>query len=162
MEDNKDTFTFTGEDTLDLSMLDTMSIPSLTTEDILTLSNTSPTWGNLATITLTGSANNGWTSQPYIYTVGGGGGGGTYNTVGGSWSSTQPSVKIQGDADIDGNLKVGGINIVDMLQKIQDRLAILVPDPKRLEKYAALQEAYEHYRTLEALCIEQDDPNPEK
>jgi hypothetical protein len=49
-------------------------------------------------------------------------------------------------------IDINGISLADTLAKINDRLAILVPDPKLLAKYAALQEAYDHYKTLERLC----------
>jgi hypothetical protein len=120
------------------------------------------------TVTLNGSYHNGWTTIPssgsvYAVSAGGGGGGGIYTQQNNIWQShaTSPSVQIKGDADIEGNLKVGGVNIVDMLAKIQERLAILVPNPDRLEKYEALKMAYEHYKTLEALCVEESNP-PEK
>jgi hypothetical protein len=74
-------------------------------------------------------------------------------TVGTTSSS---ALKVSGDADITGNLMVQGTNVTEVLAKIQDRLAILVPDPKLLTKYEALREAYEHYRTLEALCVDSD------
>ena len=38
------------------------------------------------------------------------------------------------------------------LEDIQKRLAILVPDPAKLEHFAALKKAYDHYKLLEALC----------
>ena len=40
-----------------------------------------------------------------------------------------------------------------VLNQILDRLKILVPDPELLEKHEALAQAYEHYKTLEALCV---------
>ena len=91
----------------------------------------------------TGSSNGTWATNPYV-------------TVG---ATTNSVLKVSGDADIQGNLTVNGSNISEILAKIQDRLAILVPDPKRLEKYEALQQAYEHYKLLEALCVEQNNPN---
>jgi hypothetical protein len=39
-----------------------------------------------------------------------------------------------------------------MLTTIEKRLAILTPDPAKLEHFEALQKAYQHYKTLEALC----------
>ena len=39
----------------------------------------------------------------------------------------------------------------DRLTTIEDRLSILVPDPEKLKKWEALQEAYNHYKSLEAL-----------
>lgn len=80
-------------------------------------------------------------------------------TTGSTWNTTyttNPSLKVSGDANIEGNLTVQGVDITDLLAKIQQRLAILVPDPKLLEKYEALREAYDHYRTLEALCVNAD------
>ena len=72
-------------------------------------------------------------------------------TVSNSYSS---GLHVQSDAKIDGDLTVQGISIVKTLEKINERLAILVPDPDKLEKYAALKKAYEHYKTLEALLQE--------
>lgn len=66
------------------------------------------------------------------------------------------TLQVSGDADIKGNLTVNGSNITEILQQIQDRLCILVPDPKLLNKYEALRQAYEHYKTLEALCVDVD------
>jgi len=45
------------------------------------------------------------------------------------------------------------------LEAIEERLNILVPDPTKLEKYEALQKAYEHYKTMERLCVEEEDDN---
>jgi len=125
--------------------------------------NVAPT-GN---ITLTTSATGCYTYS----TLTGTGGSGSYYTSNGSgptWTTaTSPMVtvgatsnsalKVSGDAEVEGTLKVGGVNITDLLAKIQDRLAILVPDPARLEKYEALKQAYEHYKVLEALCIDETD-----
>lgn len=37
------------------------------------------------------------------------------------------------------------------LSTIEERLLILQPDPAKLEKWEALKEAYNHYKSLEAL-----------
>lgn len=162
-----------SSDSEDLFTFDMAEIPALTTADIqpLTMANIGNidlTGLNMSTVALTGSYANGWTNTAgTVYTVGvgagGSGGSGAYTYQNSIWqnAATSPAVKIQGDADIEGNLKVGGVNIVDMLAKIQERLAILVPNPDRLEKYEALKMAYEHYKTLEALCVEESNP-PEK
>lgn len=71
-------------------------------------------------------------------------------------TASNSALKVSGDADIQGNLTVNGTNISAVLAKIQDRLAILTPDPRLLAKYEALREAYEHYKTLEALCVDSD------
>jgi hypothetical protein len=69
--------------------------------------------------------------------------------------TTTPSIQVKGDAEFEGNVTINGANLAETLHRIQDRLAILVPDPKLLDKYEALQQAYEHYKLLEALCVEQ-------
>jgi hypothetical protein len=47
----------------------------------------------------------------------------------------------------------------ERLEAIEARLNILVPDPAKLEKYEALQKAYEHYKTMERLCVEEEGDN---
>lgn len=42
-------------------------------------------------------------------------------------------------------------HLQEQLDAINERLAILQPNPEHLEKYEALREAYEHYKTLERL-----------
>jgi hypothetical protein len=38
------------------------------------------------------------------------------------------------------------------MEKIEDRLAILAePDPMKLEKFAALKKAYDHYKLMEKI-----------
>ena len=58
------------------------------------------------------------------------------------------------DLCVDGDIKVGGKSLKDFMETVSDRLSILTPDPKLLEKYDALKEAYEHYKILEKLCTD--------
>jgi len=85
---------------------------------------------------------------PYITT--------TNNTWIGSGSfnaaSTPSTLQVTGDAEFAGDVKIKGVSIAKVLEDIQKRLAILVPDPAKLEHFAALKKAYDHYKTLEALC----------
>jgi hypothetical protein len=67
-------------------------------------------------------------------------------------STYSPGMNVKGDASIDGSLKVNGIDIAAAIEKINKRLAILVPDPAKLEQFEALKKAYEHYKMLEDLC----------
>ena len=81
-----------------------------------------------------------------------------YNGSNGSsmWSTAvgtnTPTIKVTGDAEFDQDIKVKGISVLKTLEEINRRLAILVPDPAKLEHFEALKKAYEHYKTLEALC----------
>lgn len=89
---------------------------------------------------------------PSSYTINSGG---TYSTS--AWTSisnngSQPSLQVTGNAEVAGTLKVGGKDIAKSLEAIEKRLAILVPDPDKLEHFEALKKAYEHYKLLEALC----------
>lgn len=67
-------------------------------------------------------------------------------------SAPHPSLQVTGDADFEGDVKIKGKSILTTLETIEKRLAILQPDPEKLEHFEALQKAYEHYKTLEALC----------
>lgn len=80
---------------------------------------------------------------------------------GASWgSTTNITTPLQVDGTITAkDLELDGVSVKHILQTIQDRLGILVPDPAKMEKYAALKAAYEHYKTLEALCREDDKPD---
>jgi hypothetical protein len=70
------------------------------------------------------------------------------NTIGISYS--YPTTEVKGD------LVVKGKNINNILDKIQDRLAILdEPNPEKLEKHAALKKAYDHYKLMEKLIGEE-------
>ena len=90
----------------------------------------------------TGAGGNGtWSTQPYsIYSTGMG-------------SITGPAgLHVNTDAIFEGDIKWKGRSLGDMLTTIEKRLAILTPDPAKLKHFEALQKAYDHYKTLEALC----------
>lgn len=69
-----------------------------------------------------------------------------------STTNNPSSLRVSGDAEFDGDITIKGVKLNDMLADIQKRLAILVPDPAKLEHFEALQKAYQQYKTLEALC----------
>lgn len=118
--------------------------------------NTSPAYSN---ITITG-AGTGAVLATTSYSTGA-----TWTTTGANspyvvvGATSKSALQVSGDAHIDGNLRVKGVDVGEVLAKIQDRLAILIPDPVLLEKYSALKQAYEHYKVLEALCVDETNPN---
>lgn len=61
---------------------------------------------------------------------------------------TAPTIELDELDGLEYNVKDP---IEERLSAIEDRLAILKPDPEKLEKWEALREAYEHYKSLEAL-----------
>ena len=106
---------------------------------------TASTWPSYGNVTI----NAGGTSSSYLYS------GGNWGTITNN-NLTSSGLHVSTDAVIEGDLTVQGISIVKTLEKINERLAILVPDPKKLEKYKALKKAYENYKTLEALIQDTD------
>jgi len=105
------------------------------------------------------------------YSIGAIGSSGSFLTSNGSngtsWSnittgSANPSsLNVKGDAEFEGYVKINGVSFAKALDDIQKRLAILVPDPAKLEHFTALKKAYEHYKTLEALCEIPKEENKE-
>lgn len=93
---------------------------------------------------------------------GGGGGAGQFITTTNTaiqWAqpliNNGASMQVKGDTEFDGNVKIKGHDIVKLLEKIEDRLAILMdPTPEKLEKFQALKTAYNNYKLMEKLCIE--------
>jgi hypothetical protein len=78
--------------------------------------------------------------------------------AGASWASTNATtatgrLKVEGkDADI----YINGQSLSDWMSAVDRRLSILRPNPELQEKYSALQDAYDHYKTLESLLYEQE------
>lgn len=102
------------------------------------------------------------TGTTWVTLGGGGGGGGGYTTgstgptyahyvgaTGASYSDyTQSDIVLRRPGKPD--LKVG-----ESLDLIMERLGILTPDMAKLEKYAALKKAYDHYKLIESLIQEE-------
>lgn len=126
-----------------------------------------PTYSYTGGGTILGGGTTSWnTSSPGYGNI-------TINTSGGmngTWGSSSPltaaihsstaGLKVTTDAEFDGDIKWQGRSLGEMLMKIESRLAILTPDSKKLEHFAALKKAYDHYKALEALCelpVEEDD-----
>lgn len=79
------------------------------------------------------------------------------NGAGNSWSTitagtNTPSLHVTGEAEFENDITIKGVSIIKTLNDINKRLAILVPDPEKLEHFEALKKAYDHYKMIEALC----------
>ena len=101
------------------------------------------------TITLPSSFTIGSASSSNYYTTGTGG----YTSI-----NTSPSVNITGagiDMAAGTDISIDGKSLKTFMNKMEERLAILIPDPAKLEKFEALKKAYEHYKLMESLCQEQ-------
>ena len=85
---------------------------------------------------------------------------GLYSTSASNWGNVTltsgaqptPSLTVTGSANFESDIIIKGVSLQKTLNDIQSRLAILVPDPAKLEHFAALKKAYDNYKTLEALC----------
>lgn len=81
------------------------------------------------------------------------------NGTGATWANnTNAKMTAKGQLHLEGegaDLVINGVKLSDILNGITDRLAILQPKPELLEKYENLRQAYEHYKTLEALLHEE-------
>ena len=85
----------------------------------------------------------------------------TSNGTNTSWITADPSLKgatlsVKGDADFEGELTIKGKSLTDMLEKIEERLAILHPNPELEDKWDELKELGKRYKELEAEIIEKE------
>ena len=120
--------------------------------DTITIDASNMYGSNTITLPSTTIANGGYTigsTGSTMYTTGTG----HYN-----WNTTtSPSVNISTDGiemAAGTDIKVDGKSLKEFMSKMEERLAILIPDPKKLEQFAALKKAYEHYKLMEQLCQE--------
>ena len=107
-----------------------------------------PSWNTMGSITLPTTSITGAIGSSYTYSTGP-----SY-----TWSSS-PTVVTIGNDGIDmaagTDIKMDGKSLKEFMTKMEERLAILVPDPAKLEKFEALKKAYEHYKLMEKLCQEE-------
>ena len=93
------------------------------------------------------------------YTIGSTGSNGQFYTTGTgghNWNNP-PTVNITGtgiDMAAGTDISIDGKSLKTFINKMEERLAILVPDPAKLEQFAALKKAYDHYKLMEKLCQE--------
>lgn len=96
---------------------------------------------NIPGITVGGFCNTTWNTGTAGYTI---------NTPPSTVSISTGGIEMAEGTDI----TVGGRSLSAFMKTMEERLAILVPDPAKMEKFAALKKAYEHYKLMEKLCQE--------
>lgn len=157
-----DSITSIDTDIIDISGLtvgglSTTGIPAITTIDMSSYTSTTGSYSTICNPTATVSGTSYSYSTPYTIS----GANGTSST----WVTTntsQSGIQVKGDAEFDGDIKWKGRSLGEMIEKIESRLSILTPNPKKLEQYEALQKAYRHYKMLEALCEEKTESEDDK
>jgi hypothetical protein len=117
---------------------------------------------SMAYSTYTSTANNVYSTIPAYGNItinNGGSSSGLWTTSGYNGTSPSSSINVTGE---DADIVINGKSLSEFMTKMEERLAILVPDPDKLEKFVALKKAYEHYKLMEKLCheepIENDGP----
>lgn len=85
----------------------------------------------------------------------------TSNGTSNSWITADPSLKgnslsVKGDANFEGEVSIKGKNIAEMFEKIEERLAILHPNPELEDKWDELKELGKRYKELEQEIIEKE------
>lgn len=77
---------------------------------------------------------------------------------GGSWVNTAlPTlVRVSGDAEFDGDIKIKGVSLLDRLDAIEERLAILRPNNDLESKWEKLKALGDEYRALEKNILEKE------
>ena len=130
--------------TIDLSSIQSASGNSMTLNSVTT--GTTGVSG-VYTINNTGSTITNGTAYPWV--------GITHDNIINGGSAHRP-VSIKGDAEIGGELTVGGKNIGESLDRIEKRLAILRPNAELEERWEKLRELGEEYRKLEKDILEKE------
>ena len=85
----------------------------------------------------------------------------TTNGTSTGWITADPSLKgatlsVKGDADFEGNVTIKGKSLSEMLEKIDERLAILHPNPELEDRWDELKELGKRYKELEQEIIEKE------
>jgi hypothetical protein len=76
-----------------------------------------------------------------------------------NWANNS-KISMKGILTLEGDepdIMIGGKSMVKWMQKVEQRLSILEPKPEYLAKYEALQQAFDHYKTLEAILYDSAD-----
>jgi hypothetical protein len=78
------------------------------------------------------------------------------DTISVSSHQTPGTLKVLGDAEFEGEVKINGKSLDKTLTKIEERLAILHPNEKLEEKWVKLRELRKQYQELEADILEKE------
>lgn len=118
------------------------------------MSYTIPATGTLSTTITAGNATT-WTATAVPYTMTGTLTSGGYTFTNG-YNNAPTTLKVSGDAEIEGELKLQGVSLSSRLDKIEERLGILRPNDSLEEKWEELKALGERYRELEKEILEKE------
>ena len=150
-----DLFALTDDDNITLSDWDSPLTTSLTTSmyppATLGAVGSSGTVGATLSTTNTGSLlwnNPTYTATASPYTVSNGTTGWT------TYNNAAQVLKVSGNAEFEGDVKIKGVNLSDRLDAIEERLGILRPNNDLEGKWEKLKALGEEYRRLEKEILE--------
>lgn len=152
-----DLFDFSGEDTISLTDWNSPLTTALSdnyshsVSPATTISVTGTAGATLSTTSVGGLLWNNptYTATAIPYT--------TANVTTGAWTTynNQPQVlKVSGDAEFEGDIKIKGVSMSDRLDAIEERLGILRPNNDLEGKWEKLKKLGEEYRKLEKEILE--------
>lgn len=72
------------------------------------------------------------------------------------WGNLSNTLDVKGDANFEGDIKIKGKSLVDSLEKIEEKLAILRPNEQLEEKWEELRNLRKQYIELEKEIIEKE------
>lgn len=112
--------------------------------------------GGGGAVTWSGVTNTVNTGSVGIYTAGGATGAPSYYIA-----SSYPHISNISQHDITIQYNNEYIEVGKTLKMLMDRLCVIEPNFKLMEKYPALKEAYDNYKLLEALLANEDNTEDE-
>jgi|LakMenE18May11ns_1017448.scaffolds.fasta_scaffold9935400_4 hypothetical protein len=72
------------------------------------------------------------------------------------WGNLSNTLQVNGDANFEGDIKIKGKSLIDSLEKIEEKLAILRPNEQLEEKWEELRNLRKQYMELEKEIIEKE------
>ena len=81
---------------------------------------------------------------------------GTSNTTIAEPSLKGNSLSVNGDANFEGEVTIKGKSLFEMFEKIEERLAILHPNPELEDRWDELKELGKRYKELEQELLEKE------
>jgi hypothetical protein len=92
--------------------------------------------------------------------AGAGGGGSSANYTVNTSAMDRGSMSLTGTIEMTGessDIKINTKSMKKWMESVEKRLLILEPKPELLAKHEALRNAYEHYKTLEAILYDEKE-----
>jgi hypothetical protein len=116
---------------------------------------------SLESISAQGIYTTGTTLPPYTINTSAAGQTLMWNGINTSWdtittSTMNSELHVKGDAEIEGDLKIKGKSLSDVIDNIEKRLAILHPNKDLEERWEQLKALGEQYKELEKDILEKE------